>query len=731
MIPAKKRPTAAKINELRDNAFKGKVSVPVPVSVPVSGPVTQEVTTVQRNRAPSLLGSTIIQGLSSMASSFGFAPTTVPQTVSANLVNLVESVNKDPILLFLDISGSMNNPCTDSINNRELANFTRLFAAVKAAKFFVTCIPLGTPFGLYLFDDLILSLLDVDKLKSTCDRRYYPNLSHVEPMTEEYRNTLLTNLNKVDTRGGTDILNVLNTAGEIVNRNGLLNTRVIFLTDGQHEGTICQPTKITTEFKNLSCYSSIKDIECFGFGKDADTGLLKSIASFSKENGHYIHLPSGGDVCPTFSMSILRHIYPTNIMYCITPTDHSETSLCSSTLSVLKDFLNNLSAILLEEQYKTTKVDGTEEITNYAILTGDLTKKLKIRKDNIAALYTRIENWIETSYQNTSQSDYAKYILNLYYALNDETGRRGQICSALILDEWERWGRNYWISTGLAIAGQYISTSRDLDYLPFGTKIANENALNIMKKCYDDILTKDDQENAQRILEEANRQAMEEARQQRLSAQQAENLRRQREEQARRQADAANSSTSMGSGGGCFLSTSKVDILISTVESGEFLYDSISIRNVKKGDFLRGFNNQPVEVEVVVTTHVYGTFSYCQVGSTSLTPKHPIFSNSKWVHPDTISDTITVDNFNDNIFNLVLSVKDGKRSESVFVDGELCVCLGHGISDGSAAVDSFWGGSVINDLTRLYPEQFSTGHIVTNHRNIVGESGVIGFELNE
>jgi len=127
----------------------------------------------------------------------------------------------------------------------------------------------------------------------------------------------------------------------------------------------------------------------------------------------------------------------------------------------------------------------------------------------------------------------------------------------------------------------------------------------------------------------------------------------------------------------------------------------------------------PVQVETIIktmNTNAIIELEFCQIGNCKLTKNHPIKHNNMWIHPRTI-----VNPFVNNVpfvFNLILSLnhETGKRYESVLIDNQICICLAHGIENDRVATDGFWGTErIVNEIRRLYPNQYDTGVIEFRH----------------
>jgi len=120
-----------------------------------------------------------------------------------------------------------------------------------------------------------------------------------------------------------------------------------------------------------------------------------------------------------------------------------------------------------------------------------------------------------------------------------------------------------------------------------------------------------------------------------------------------------------------------------------------------------------------------------------LTPTHPILHENpsngthQWVHPLYLVP-IHQEKV-DYVFNLILAKDhEDNRYTSVLVDDNVCVCLGHGIKDGSDSEDSFWGSErVVDEYKRIYPEEYARGYIETIKHTCVCDletDYVIGFQ---
>lgn len=131
-----------------------------------------------------------------------------------------------------------------------------------------------------------------------------------------------------------------------------------------------------------------------------------------------------------------------------------------------------------------------------------------------------------------------------------------------------------------------------------------------------------------------------------------------------------------------------------------------------------------VEIEKIVCTE-YIEQTFYKIGDCLLTKNHPIFYNMSWHHPHTIAyDTIKSDN--GYLFNVILKKVDGIRGQSIYVNDQLCVCLGHGIENDPVASDPFWGSeTIVNKLESRYGNK---PYIKTNFMCI--RSSETGFTTN-
>ena len=315
-----------------------------------------------------------------------------------------------------------------------------------------------------------------------------------------------------------------------------------------------------------------------------------------------------------------------------------------------------------------------------------------------------INNWIKENTATHEVSAYFQFIKDIRSDVKD------QIYLATSSNEyWKDWGYSYWVTTGNALKKCYSPKSKDLCLSHFGSEKA--------KQMYEDFSKKYE---SMPLIEPTG-----------YSGSYGSYGSRYGGGGGIPQAQAVVLTTAHFNDrdAGCFHPHSTFELW--EQQQVDFAY-LVQKMKENKEIWLIGKNNQPVKVETIIRTPRKNKLTeFCKFHDTVLTPTHPIYEN-KWSHPKDLTPVFREEV--DFVFNLVLAIHplSGKRDSSVYVNGTLCVCLGHGITDGSAAEDPFWGTErVIDEYKRLYPEKYAYGYIENATPEMIRDpktGNVIGFK---
>jgi hypothetical protein len=121
------------------------------------------------------------------------------------------------------------------------------------------------------------------------------------------------------------------------------------------------------------------------------------------------------------------------------------------------------------------------------------------------------------------------------------------------------------------------------------------------------------------------------------------------------------------------------------------------VKDIKKGDIIKGANGQAVQVICVLVTHVNEVVEMIHLHQgLTITPYHPVKINGEWKFPKSIGSVRK--QFVHEYFNFVLQ----ENQSSIIVNGIECVCLGHGLQDNETVAHDYLGtGKVLDDLRRM------------------------------
>ena len=243
------------------------------------------------------------------------------------------------------------------------------------------------------------------------------------------------------------------------------------------------------------------------------------------------------------------------------------------------------------------------------------------------------------------------------YIMNTYTDMVGELQMGVSTqDYWNMWGKAYWTTMGIALKKQYAPNFKDISLQHFGTDEAKE-----MYECFSE-------KYSDMTMVPASRATY-------YNVRAPTNL---------------STSTFNNRDIGCFHMDS-----IMLRNTGQPIKVNEIIRMLQNDEevLLRGHTNGNdivVQVETVIITP-YDNCDFYKVNDCILTKHHPIMVNGKWQHPKNVTTDIILESKPGFVFNIILTKRNNVRDQAIYVNDELCVCLGHGIDDQSDAVDPFWG----------------------------------------
>lgn len=235
---------------------------------------------------------------------------------------------------------------------------------------------------------------------------------------------------------------------------------------------------------------------------------------------------------------------------------------------------------------------------------------------------------------------------------------------------WNQWGKAYWTTMGIAFDKQYAPNFKDKSLQCFGTQEA-KNEYERLSSIYDSL---------EMITPSLSNQIS---------------------------TTPVYASNFNDVDGGCFHSSST---LLSSSNEPLSCMDIICALNKKENVFVKGYHNGSygnVEIETIIVSPTSKQM-FCNIDGCILTPNHPIFYNGKWEHPKNITQAEIMNNLS-YVFNIILTKVDNIRSQSIMVNNKQCICLGHGVKDGSVAEDSFWGTEKVIDCIK---QSFNDNNVI-------------------
>lgn len=502
-------------------------------------------------------------------------------------------------------------------------------------------------------------------------------------VTQENRESICDKIKQIVPKGGTNIKSSIVLAKLVMERAGCDNAHIILITDGEDDA-LRNGTDLETKFKDLRTHGEFAfKIDTIGLGPNADTKLLVKIAGLCR--GVYALCISAFEVGTVFGRAAVRSFTHNNDIFCISDVNEPNTRVYTETKQKYIYFKDKLAEILIDDDYSKeyVELEQTNNLKNYT---------------------EEISGWIHDHKSTHQVSDYFQRIRNI------QSDVKEQIYLAISTNTyWKDWGYSYWKTTGIALKKCYSPNSKDACLAHFGSDKA--------KQLYEEVSTLYE---SMPLIE----------------------------------ATGYSGYSGYGGGGGgipqaqavvlttahfndrdagCFHPHSELETLDQLIIDDAYIVERMK---ENKEVWLKGGEDEYVKVEAIIrTSRKNAVTEFCNFKGTILTPTHPIMNNNVWNHPKYISP-IYAEKV-DYVFNLVLAInpRTGKRYTSVYVDENLCVCLGHGIADGSVAEDSFWGTErVVDEYKRLYPDDYAKGYIENTVHTMVRDvktGYVIGFKIND
>lgn len=591
-------------------------------------------------------------------------------------MNKEEENNNNPIhFLCIDHSGSMEWEACNTTVHKEAKGYTRRDFACQGAMFVVKSLPVGSKICILKFSDSAQIVLEPtvitdDNIQTIFSKiltiypdlgtNAYSGLCKIKQLIEAYE-AERKEAERKEAEGFEEEENKEEENKEEENKeeeNKAKKAKVILITDGQDD--VLKTNNVVSYLETLKSHNEFPfQIDTVAMGSGADTDLLVKIAQTC--GGVYTLCYSAYEVYTVFGHAAARLQLPADEIFCIRHSAEPDKGFYKKARDQFILFKDEIASVLLDEFLSSLVIGPTQE------------------KDMLGLMET-LKTWLQKhrSENKASPSVFYDYIKDLL------TDVKGELYLAIeSKDYWQSWGYSYWRTTGMALQKCYTPNFKDVSLSHFGSKKAEALYKSLDTIC-DSMPPIPRTGSIHTSVPTANAVPV--------------NF---------NDRDA-----------GCFHPRSEFqgpDGVIVNVN------DILASLKAKDEVWLLGHKNQPVKVEVLIKTY-FDTFThpgvyFCKVGNTMLTVNHPIWQG-KWVHPKTLIRPVREKV--DFIFNLVLAKDDeGQRYPSVYVNDHLCVCLGHGIQDGSPAEDSFWGSEkVVQEYKRIYPREWALGYIEDANRHM-------------
>lgn len=511
------------------------------------------------------------------------------------------------IVLLADVSGSMGSSAS---NTDEGKIFSRLDFVKQSSLFALNVIDEDTLFSVVTFSDQGKIVVPPTKKGS--------NISGIE-----------TTIKNMRTEGGTCIKSGLLVCKSLSEQYAEHNITIIMLSDGD-DYNLNEHNCDSLMDSIFGIESRIK-IDAIGFGPDANTKLLVKIAQHNA--GTYALCYDASMVGTIIGRAVAR-TYLGSSAFGIENTSDPHYMIYNEIRIKLAQILLSPGAMIDHNK------NALLEITTFA------------------------KNYLDSNQDDVT--DCLTYLMNTYV---DMTGELYMACSTL--DYWNKWGKAYWTTMGIALDKQYAPNFKDISLQHFGNADAK-----IMYELYSEKYNEMDMVTPTLVSRYASNNYA---------------------------PSIVSASTFNRADIGCF----HMDTAL--YSDGKIIKSTDIIRMLQNDErvILKGYHNgsdAEVEVETIII-NPYDTMSFHKVNDCVLTRNHPILHNGKWEHPKTISQHVISEEKSGYVFNLILKKVDGVRQHAIYANDEICVCLGHGIDDHSAAPDPFWGTEkVVNKYHEYYQD---------------------------
>ena len=118
------------------------------------------------------------------------------------------------------------------------------------------------------------------------------------------------------------------------------------------------------------------------------------------------------------------------------------------------------------------------------------------------------------------------------------------------------------------------------------------------------------------------------------------------------------------------------------------------VSDLKKGDSIATLAGSAKVICVLKFATVNSVANLCSINGLSITHRHPIKQNGKWIYPSTISDAVpTACEF---VYNLVLD-----QNHIAILNGIPVILLGHNYQTGILKNDYLGSQRIVEDLKRM------------------------------
>jgi len=574
------------------------------------------------------------------------------------------------IINILDNSGSMGEAASTDI---EFAGFTRNDLSRQGAMLCATACPEEIYMGIIAFNSDATIISEPVKMNALNKQK------------------LCSDIRKIKTGGGTEIMSGINLAVQMIEQSrilyGITQCYIKLFTDGE-DNTLSENNAESIILRLAKNGEFEFKMDTVGFGPSANTQLLVKMANLC--SGTYSLCFDGSMVGTIFGRSLARTyigahafgIYEPETLVPRVPDFYIQKT-------AYHNFRGKLVNILLNQFYRF----------------------LPERINAINQINSEIEDWLQSNNQNDlSEPNFYGLICALHADLNNQI--RMAVSDPTL---WTRWGKAYWQTIGMALDKQYAPNFKDQCLQGFGSQFAKDEYERI-SGIYDTMPMIPPSGNIN----------------ERISA------------------VPSTPASFNDRSGGCFHPNSLLELadgyLINLEEIEQLLKlkKPVIVKNNSTYSSIedQDYNYKLVTIECIVKTNCSDNpTKFCKIGSTILTPTHPILINNIWMHPKTITNIY--EEQVSHVFNIILKLNPEsdctesqleqssdrhviKRDNNVLINGLPCITLGHGIENDQVATDSFWGSEdIVNKLKELYPDEYQSGIINFRHKFIRNE--ITGF----